>query len=372
MIALRHDPGSGTGPLSLSIQTALLLTRCLDAPGTPYDPAPSSGGLFGRKSFIFTDKLDVTNRLYWDFQDAEGWWQKGKPKNERVLTLAHLRAEVQARRPPAKQESSSEREPGGQWWWLPEQLGRDLSGDEQLNIGRTSSQDAGVDLSRVDAIVATATLEVGYDDPDVGAVLQHKSPHDAARFLQRKGRAGRDPEMRPWTVVVLSDWGRDRVAWELYDQLFDPELDPRHLPLHNRYVLRMQAVYSTLDWLGRRLADVGDDRSAWNDAVAPAEHSRKGGQGPGAGRETKGNGGPPEGRLGRWARSRAVAAPPPKRARLHERRLRLVRGRRVALVAASPAPSLRAPDTAPTAPVGMGRRSADTRQLRGEDTNAVA
>src|SRR5206468_382325 len=124
-------------------------------------------------------------------------------------------------------------------------------------------------------IVATATLEVGYDDPHVGAVVQHKAPHDAARFVQRKGRAGRDPSMRPWTAVVLGDWGRDRVAWELYDQLFDPELEPRHLPLKNRYVLRMQAVYSTLDWLGARLESLGRDRSAWIDVVAPGRDSHE-------------------------------------------------------------------------------------------------
>ena len=30
--------------------------------------------------------------------------------------------------------------------------------------------------------------------------------------------------MRPWTAVVLSDYGRDRAAYQSYDLLFDPEL----------------------------------------------------------------------------------------------------------------------------------------------------
>jgi len=269
LVALRHDPGSQTGPLSTTIQATMGLARALDAPGTPYQPAPTSHGLFGRKAFVFTDKLDVTNRLYWDLLDAEGWWQRNRPKNRRILTLAHLRAEQQSRRDPAAREGGPERDQPGQWWWLAERLGRDLDGDEQLVVGRTSSQDAGVDED-ADVIVATATLEVGYDDPAVGAVLQHKAPHDLARFVQRRGRAGRDPSMRPWTVVVLSDWGRDRVHWELYDQLFDPQLQASHLPLRNRYVLRMQGVYATLDWLGSRLSSVGQDRSAWADLAAPA------------------------------------------------------------------------------------------------------
>jgi hypothetical protein len=269
LVALRHDPGSLTGPLSTTIQATMALARALDAPGTPYQPVPTSHGLFGRKVFVFTDKLDVTNRLYWDLLDAEGWWERNRPKNRRILTLAHLRAEQQSRRDPVAREGAPERDAPGQWWWLAERLGRDLDGDEQLVVGRTSSQDAGVDED-ADVIVATATLEVGYDDPAVGAVLQHKAPHDLGRFVQRRGRAGRDPSMRPWTVVVLSDWGRDRVHWELYDQLFDPQLQASHLPLRNRYVLRMQAVYATLDWLGSRLSLVGQDRSAWADLAAPA------------------------------------------------------------------------------------------------------
>ena len=86
---------------------------------------------------------------------------------------------------------------------------------------RTSSQDTGV-ARDADVIVATASLEVGYNDPEVGAVLQHKAPRDMASFLQRKGRAGRRRTMRPWTVVVLSDYGRDRLAYQGYDLLFDP------------------------------------------------------------------------------------------------------------------------------------------------------
>lgn len=267
MVALRHDPSSLTSPLSASIQVAMLMGRVLDAPGNPYEPAPTSQGTFGRRAFLFTDKLDVTNRMYWDLLDAEGWWRPDRAKSRPVLTLAHLRAENQGRRHLDRREDPADRDVPGQWWWLPERLGRDLEADEQLQIGRTSSQDAGVD-EFADVIVATASLEVGYDDDTVGAVIQHKAPHDAARFLQRKGRAGRDAQMRPWTVVVLSDWGRDRATWQSYENLFDPVLEPRYLPLGNRYVLRMQAVYATLDWLGLQLSGVGTDQSAYTDQSA--------------------------------------------------------------------------------------------------------
>ncbi len=108
----------------------------------------------------------------------------------------------------------------------PRHLGHEIDGDVQKQVGRTSSQDSGV-ARDADIVVATASLEVGFDDDRVGAVLQHKAPHDVAQFLQRKGRAGRNAATRPWTVVVLSDWGRDRDAWDAYDALFSPVVPPR-------------------------------------------------------------------------------------------------------------------------------------------------
>ena len=89
---------------------------------------------------------------------------------------------------------------------------------QRLTIGRTSSQDRGV-AAEAEVIVATASLEVGFNDPKVGAIVQHKAPHQLANFVQRKGRAGRSPEMRPWTVTILSDFGRDRLIYQSYDRL---------------------------------------------------------------------------------------------------------------------------------------------------------
>ena len=100
-----------------------------------------------------------------------------------------------------------------------------------------------------DVLVTTASLEVGFNDPEVGAVLQHKAPHDSASFLQRKGRAGRKRGMRPWTIVILSDFGRDRIAYQGYDLLFDPELRSRELPLANRHTCSKCRPCS-LVWIG--------------------------------------------------------------------------------------------------------------------------
>ena len=90
-------------------------------------------------------------------------------------------------------------------------------------------------------------LEVGFNDPRVGAIIQHKTPKGTAQFLQRKGRAGRSRKMRPWTVVVLSEYGQDRLSYLNFESLFDPELPQQNIPLENIYVRRMQSVFATLD-----------------------------------------------------------------------------------------------------------------------------
>ena len=256
MIALRGDPVSRTALLSTSIQTIMLLQRCLD-PKTSTLDASVSKGFFGQRTFVFTDDLDVTNRLYFDFMGAEGRNSRGQPDMRRSPNggLAVLR----------RQGESMLRYRSGQDWRACESIGHQLT--TRLNVDRVSSQDRGINAN-ADVIVATAALEVGFDDPTVGAVVQHKAPISMAGFLQRKGRAGRSRRMRPWTAVVLSDYARDRIVYQGYDLLFDPELSINTLPLTNRYVTRMQAVYATIDYLGRQL-ERAQSGSVWKDLSEP-------------------------------------------------------------------------------------------------------
>lgn len=244
-IALRADPVSGASQLSTSIQTAMLFGRVLDLRDGEF--------LHGSRGFLFTDDLDVTNRFYDDLRDAEGGGRSARGPRRAGRVLAGLRS------PDA--DFRAERFADGQSWDLVQQIGRDLDPNAvvgDLRIGRTSSQDVGVD-NDADLVVATASLEVGYDDDRVGLVLQHKAPHDAAAFIQRRGRAGRRRGTRPWTVITLSDYGRDRLAYQAYDTLFSPELTVRRLPVRNRFVLKIQGTQSLLDWLSITLRDARID-----------------------------------------------------------------------------------------------------------------
>jgi hypothetical protein len=235
-IVLRGDPASRTALLSTTIQSSFLLARLLDPP--PGAGAQSrSGGRFGSRIFVFTDDLDVTNRLYDDLANAEGYGIFRRPLPGQQ-PLAALRA--------SGGQSNPTQDRAGQVWHVPEDIGWRLS--SRLTIGRTSSQDRGVNQES-NVVVATAALEVGFNDPLVGGVIQHKSPHQMASFVQRRGRAGRSTKMRPWMVTILSDYGRDRLTYQAYETLYDPILRPQHLPIRNQYLLRMQAVFAFIDWL---------------------------------------------------------------------------------------------------------------------------
>ena len=225
-VVLRGDPLTGGSLLSTTIQTLMLVGRMLDR-----EPL-----LFGSVAFAFTDDLDVVNRLHDDLRDAEGASVFGRTRG---VVLAGLRQ-------PSLPQAGARHE-DGQSWDVADRLGRMAN---PLRVARTSSQDSGVD-SAADIVVATSSLEVGFNDPRVGVVLQHKAPRDIASFLQRRGRAGRRLHMRPLTLVVLSDFGRDRAAYQSYEKLLEPEIGIRRIPVGNRFVIKIQAVHALLDWIAR-------------------------------------------------------------------------------------------------------------------------
>lgn len=255
-IVLRGDPASRESLLSTTIQTAMLLGRLLDPPNEP------SLGKFGRRLFAFTDDLDVANRLHDNLSDAEAYDRFGRPDQNRLPLAAE-----RAARASENFNDRRLRDADGQRWQLPERIGRRLG--DRLTIGRTTSRDPGVD-GLANVIVATAALEVGFNDPLVGAVLQHKAPRSFAAFLQRRGRAGRDRRMRPLTITVLSDYGLDRHIFQSYELLFEPTLTAQSLFIRNQYILRMQAVYALLDWLADQERAPGVWNGwLWRDCAAP-------------------------------------------------------------------------------------------------------
>lgn len=246
-IILKGNPVNKTSLLSTTIQTIMLIGRILNPVGS-IKRKVFKEIVYGEKVFAFSDDLDVTNRLFDDLKDAEGFdiFNNSDPKSS---SLAMLRKKNIG-------TDFKERTINGQNWAICEDIGHAFDGSDlksKLRISRTSSQDTGVDTES-SVIVATASLEVGFNDPTVGAVIQHKAPYNWANFLQRKGRAGRKRGTKPFMITTLSDFGRDRVAFNYYEYFFNPIVPIQRLPIYNRYVLKIQATITLFDWLSKMLS----------------------------------------------------------------------------------------------------------------------
>lgn len=241
-LVLRGDPVSATSLLSTSVQTAMLLGRMLD----PFEKSVSEGA-WGVKVFGFSDKLDILNRWYHAQVDSE--------KNKLLSQFRDI-AQVQ-------EETKNLQKRMGQVWPIAESISPKCL-RKAMDIGITSSQSRGVD-PHAKVVLASSTLEVGFNDQLAGAVIQHKAPRNSASFIQRKGRAGRPRGMRPWTIVVTSAYGRDRWAYENPEQLFNPLLPELSLPIRNSYVQHIQAAFALMDWLGLNLYRRGyTSVNVWN------------------------------------------------------------------------------------------------------------
>lgn len=245
---LRGDPFSATALLSTSVQTAMLLGRMLD----PIKHNVSNGA-WGSKVFGFTDKLDVINRWYHIEKDAE----------EKKVLASYRDPDLI---PSALKSTKSKQRNIGQIWSMAKKIDENSLANP-MKVDITSSQQKGV-KSDAKLVIATSTLEVGYNDTKVGAVIQHKAPRNLASFMQRKGRAGRQRGMRPWTIVVTSAYGRDRFVYDFPEQLYNPHLPDLTLPVGNTYVQRIQAVYAFMDWLSCQLEEEGFKYSVW-DVLTP-------------------------------------------------------------------------------------------------------
>ena len=88
-----------------------------------------------------------------------------------------------------------------------------------------------------------------------------------ASFVQRRGRAGRTQHSRPSTIIVLSDFGRDRWSFQNGETLASPEIDELSMPITNPYVMRVQSAGFFMDWLGRTL-NVRNPYSVFSEPLA--------------------------------------------------------------------------------------------------------
>ena len=162
----------------------------------------------GKELFFFTDDLDVTNRLYYNLLDAEAYNIFARPDNTRK-PLAALRG---------SQGDPIRRNIYGQRWKACEDIGHPL--DKRLSVGRTTSQDSGVG-SNTNIIVATASLEVGFNDPEVGAVIQHtKAPRNCKPRFYREKEEAAEQNNATNNIDCTIRFGKTDHFYQSYETLF--------------------------------------------------------------------------------------------------------------------------------------------------------
>lgn len=109
------------------------------------------------------------------------------------------------------------------------------------------------EIQRSDLVFSTASLEVGYDDPEMTFVYQHYAPSNLASFVQRKGRGGRGNDDRPVTGITLSIYSaRDSWYYRRPTALLDGRGFEVPLNLSNPIVARGQLATLLLDLIARR------------------------------------------------------------------------------------------------------------------------
>ncbi len=139
--------------------------------------------------------------------------------------------------------------------------------------------------NRVDVVVSTSALGMGYDKPDLPFVVHLGAPSSPVAWYQQVGRAGRAIET---AEVVLLPTGKDRAIWHHFDlagipgeQEVDAVLDaldvdePRTVPALERLVnvrrSRLQLLLKVLDVDGA----VVKDGPGWRRTGSPWTYDRQ-------------------------------------------------------------------------------------------------
>jgi hypothetical protein len=122
--------------------------------------------------------------------------------------------------------------------------------NRQLEVANSVYAGSSSQLDGKDLIPTSPSLEVGYDDDAIQLVYQHKAPPNAASFIQRRGRAGRNPNDSPIIITML--WPHrsgDMFYYYHPDALYAPSFDDAPLNANNFNVQRTHVLLAFFDLL---------------------------------------------------------------------------------------------------------------------------
>ena len=233
-----------TGPMSTLLQSTMVLAHNM--------PQPAD------KRYLtlgFADSLDLVSRWKDQLEDAES--REKQLFKLRDMSDPQMQAiAMQYFRLPTGTCGGCATHPDrncvvfqeGECWWSMSHRTDALNDSMQIGVEtsrRTASQE---ELRTQDLVVATSRLEVGYDDNRIMAVVQYQAPGDAASFIQRKGRAGREYGTYPVTLMVLNPFRAQDVFYFRNSHLLTSPVF-KELPLNpdNRLVQRVHGFYAMFE-----------------------------------------------------------------------------------------------------------------------------
>lgn len=196
----------GPGVSSMFIQQVLLLGHAMLR-----QPDGSRGKLLS-----FIDSISQVNQKRTQLEDADA---------QRELWRYHINIDGP-----------------GDWRDVAEGMDREFV-DEPLEFSSVFS-DVGFDASvvRSDVLLSTNFLEVGIDVGEISIVTQYRTPWNLSSFVQRVGRAAREPGTDSFVFVFLSDLTGDANMFYRADRFLGSEIRTPLKPdneviewIHDRY-----------------------------------------------------------------------------------------------------------------------------------------
>lgn len=193
--------GKHVSPASVTIQSLMVLMHNMRKRKLPSGPK--------YRGLVFVESIDRLKRLHPDYINAEeerALWQYRIPRVENADPA------VPQDPPPRDLDGFHD----GEVWYFDAQDPLQFSRRRQVKGAPPAAIEVASvpvfsgsplkdgSLADADLLFATTSLEVGFDDPALQLVFQHRAPRNPASFLQKKGRAGRSPGDRSIMALTLS------------------------------------------------------------------------------------------------------------------------------------------------------------------------
>lgn len=178
----------------------------------------------GDRSIVFTDSVDHVSRTYGELDNAE--------REQRLWEFRTLANQIQYHKilcpGPKKNAFQCSIYQDGKCW-------RGLRGGKlcvicddirvnSMDVRKISSRDSS-EVRKGDIVIATASLEVGVDDPNFRATIHYRPPLNVFSFIQRRGRAGRkrnvDDAPLAYTIMILGNDAVDEFYFRRRHRLLD-------------------------------------------------------------------------------------------------------------------------------------------------------